>query len=107
MFADLVTLAAFLLIVGIVYAFGEALVRGRQPRGIERASKTFRNAGLLSAEPPPPPSGFTTRLQAIFARAVPQLETEIESIAKDLKRAGFYEPNALNSYLANRNVLLL
>jgi tight adherence protein C len=106
MFADLVTVAAFLLIVGIVYAFGEALFHGRRPREYERASKAFRNSGAMPADPPPA-SGFTSRLQAVFARAVPQLGTEIEGIARDLKRAGFYEPSALNSYLANRNVLLL
>jgi hypothetical protein len=88
MFADLVTLAAFLLIVGIVYAFGEALVRGRQPRGIERASKTFRNAGPKPVELPPPAPGFGTRLQAVFARAVPQLENELDGIAKDGPEAG-------------------
>lgn len=107
MFADLVTLAAFLLIVGIVYAFGEALVRGRQPRGYERASKAFRNTGAGMVDLPPPTRGFGWHLKAVFARAVPQLGTEIESIGKDLKRAGFYEPDALNSYLASRNVLVL
>jgi tight adherence protein C len=38
---------------------------------------------------------------------VPQFPAEIAGIRRDLSRAGFYSPNALNEYLGTRNLLLL
>lgn len=47
------------------------------------------------------------RLRVSMAGAIPALSGEFESLDKDLKRAGFYSPNAIIEYLAARNFIVV
>lgn len=71
--------------------------------GLFALLKVSLGAKAASADAPRP-LGSIGRL---LASAVPQLKRETTQIEKELRQAGYYEPDALKRYLATRNGILL
>jgi len=90
-----ITLTAFAGLTILVYLLGMAVVNTRRRvRNIHDVDRQFRarRAGWL---------------RRAFAEALPQPRGEVERVAQDLKRAGFYGSNAAIEYRALRNLLVL
>ena len=90
MVVDLLTLLAFLLVAFAIFLIGNLVVAFRAPQ-----------------DPHISRDRQASRLSQALARSVPQLQSEIETIGRDLKRAGNYRRAALDEYLATRNALIL
>jgi tight adherence protein C len=100
MFQDAITLGAFLLVFALVFVLGDVLTGGRRRVLARNASASFFRQDSSSASY----AGWFWKLMSVL---VPQLPAEIVGIKRDLGRAGFYSPSALNEYLGTRNLLLL
>lgn len=90
-----ITLIAFSGLTILAYLLGMAVVNARRRvRNIHDVDRQFRarRAGWF---------------QRAFAEVLPQPQGEIERVAQDLKRAGFYGSNAAIEYRATRNLLVL
>lgn len=100
MLIDIVTVGAFFVICAMVFLAAEALGGGRRKaRALANA-----NAGSESARGTGAKAGLLARA---LSGAVPQLSSEVESIDRDLRRAGYYKPTAIIEYLATRNALIV
>ncbi len=100
MVQDAVTVGAFFLVFALVFVVGDVLTGGRRRVLARNASAAFfRQDSRKSSY-----SGWFWKMLSVL---VPQLPAEIAGIKRDLSRAGFYSPNALNEYLGTRNLLLL
>ncbi|REJ92947.1 MAG: type II secretion system F family protein [Planctomycetota bacterium] len=92
---NIITAASFAGIVIVVLLFGLTIVGAR---------KRVRNiADVESKIGRQRPSRFRVAL----AGAIPQSEKEQKSLEQDLKRAGFYGPNAIIEFLATRNFIVV
>lgn len=100
MFLDAVTLGAFLVVFALIFVLGDVLTGGRRRVLARNASTAFFQQDSRK----PTYSGWFWK---VLASIVPQLPAEVEGIKRDLSRAGFYSPSALNEYLGTRNLLLL
>jgi tight adherence protein C len=92
---DLMTGAAFVGSFLIVLLFGLVVVNAR--RRVRNIADVERR---ISRQRP-------GRLRVALAGAVPLGEAAVDSLQQDLKRAGFYGPNAMVEFLATRNLLLI
>lgn len=101
MFIELVALAVFVAIVLIVVVLFEAT-----QRRVEDSRPTLTETPLVEgARIEGQRSGFARWLLVAAASAVPQSAKQIESIGRELKRAGHYGRDALIEFLAFRNIL--
>lgn len=90
-----ITLTAFAGMTIVVYLVGMAVVNARRRvRNINDVDRQIRSSRV----------GWFRRA---FAEVLPQPRGEIERVAQDLKRAGFYGLNAAVEYRATRNLLVL
>ncbi len=89
------TIIAYFTITLLVYLFGMTIVRSRQ---------RVRNVADLEMRIG---SGRPSRWRVHLAGAIPLPDSEYDSLAQDLKRAGFYGSNAIIEFLSTRNFLVL
>jgi tight adherence protein C len=92
---DLMTGAAFAGSFCIVLLFGLVIVNARR-----RVRNIADVEQRISRQRP-------GRLRVALAGAVPQGDAAVDALQQDLKRAGFYSPNAMVEFLATRNLLLI
>lgn len=90
MLPELITIGTFALLVVAVFV------------GIQWATRRSRATAEDGSSVSPP-----GRIARSLAGAVPQSEREVDSISRDLSRAGQYHVGALVEYLAVRNALVL
>ena len=90
MIVDVLAGLAFLLLLFAVLLIGKMVTAAREPVDLQFGED--HHAGWLARA---------------LARAIPQLASEIESIGRDLKRAGNYKRSARDEYLAIRNGLII
>ncbi len=102
MFVELVTLAVFVAIALIVVVVVELTQRRKG-----EARPTLVEAPLVEGVSSEGRSGFVRRLLVLGASIVPQTEKQIDTIGRELKRAGHYQRDALIEFLAFRNVLAI
>ena len=98
MFIDLVTLGAFLVICLLVFLIGDTISGGR---------RTARSA--IDAQPGrgSRSSAAVRQLKRSLAAVIPQSQSEVDTIERDLRRAGYYQSTALIDYLSTRNMLMV
>lgn len=95
MFLELATVGTFVLLSLLAYLVGETLLRSRAAARLTTrsgAAKSTRKSG---------------RLKRALAGLVPQFQGEVDSIQRDLMRAGYYGSTAFVDYMATRNVLIV
>lgn len=99
MMINILTIVAFLLIVGAVFAI-RALIMSWQG--------TFATdlAGQQSA-PYVPSRPVFGELTDPLAAQLPLLGSTEDSLERDLRRAGYYKPSARNEFLALRNIMAI
>jgi tight adherence protein C len=90
MIVNLLSLLAFLVVALTVFLIGSMVTASGETPDVS-ITRDRKASWLIRA----------------LARAVPQLPSEIETIGRDLKRAGNYRRSALDEYLATRNALIL
>lgn len=101
-FVDLVTVATFAVVCLIVFLIGDTITGGRRiARRI--AGGNFTGLGTRLEQRRSVVGWFTHGLAEVF----PQSSHEVESIERDLKRAGYYTATALVEYMATRNALMI
>ena len=100
MLIEFITLAAFLLIVGLVF-FLRSLVRGWQGPIVAQVEADARRAAI---EPSGPVFGDFT---PVLADQIPSIIGTPDNITQDLRRAGYYKPTAPTEFNAIRNVLAI
>lgn len=100
-FIDLVTVGAFFVLAMLVFLIGDFVAGGR--RTARRLAGVKDDLTGLLSEPGKKVSPF---IQA-FAAVVPQLQSEVDVIRRNLMRAGYYGTHALQEYLATRNILVV
>lgn len=100
MLIEFLTLAAFFLIVALVF-FLRSLVRGWQG---PIASQVEADALRGAAEPAAPVFGDFT---PVLADQIPSIIGTPDSLLQDLRRAGYYKPTARTEFNAIRNVAAL
>ncbi len=100
-FIDLVTVGAFLILAMLVFLIGDFVAGGR--RTARRLAGVKDDLTGLLSEPGKKVSPFIQAMAAI----VPQLQSEVEVIRRNLMRAGYYGTHALQEYLATRNLLVV
>ncbi len=94
-FVDIATIIGFTASSLVVLLAGMTVIRARQ---------RVRNI----AEVGPRTTKYkVSKLRLSLAGAIPGLSGEFESLSRDLKRAGFYSPNAMVEYLAARNFIVV
>ena len=79
----------------MAYLVGETLLRSRAA-----ARLTAHNGAAKSTRKP-------GRMKRALAGLVPQFKGEVDSIQRDLMRAGYYGSTAFVDYMATRNVLMV
>jgi len=95
MWLNAVTAVVFLSIFLTVLLFGLWII------SVRHRVRNIGDVGRFKAAKRP------GRLRMSLAGAIPQSETDLDNLAQDLKRAGFYGHHAVAEYLAGRNVLLI
>lgn len=95
MWLNIATAAAFAATFLVVLLFGLALVNAR------RRARNIADVGR------PGPRCRPGRFRVALAGALPHRRAELENLEQDLKRAGFYGPDAIVEYLATRNLLVV
>ncbi|MFN0195141.1 MAG: type II secretion system F family protein [Planctomycetaceae bacterium] len=103
MFIDIITIGAFIVLSLIVFLIGDAVTGGR------RNAKKFSSGrtGVRNDETESYTRTVFGPLTTSLATVIPQFANEVESIERDLKRAGYYRATALKEYMATRNALIL
>lgn len=94
-YIDLITVIGFVASTLTVMIAGMTILRAR-----ERV-RNIADVGPRMA------SRKVGKFRLSLAGAIPGLSGEFESLDKDLKRAGFYSPNAIVEYLAARNFIVI
>lgn len=94
-FIDIATIVGFAASTLVVLITGMTILRARA------RCRNIADIGPRLA--PRRVGGFRLSM----AGAIPGLSGEFESLDRDLKRAGFYGPNAIVEYLAARNLIVL
>ena len=94
-YIDLITVIGFVASTLTVMIAGMTILRAR-----ERV-RNIADVGPRMA------SSKVGKFRLSLAGAIPGLSGEFESLDKDLKRAGFYSPNAIVEYLAARNFIVI
>ena len=97
MFIELITLATFFGIVGLVLFVRSLIVGWRGNLGDQLAIE----AGSLAAEP------IFGALTEPLAAQIPPIIGTADELTQDLRRAGYYKPTARSEFLAIRNVLAI
>lgn len=95
MWLNVATAAGFAGSFLLVLMFGLTIVNAR---------RRVRNIADVDARIPRYRPG---KFRVALAGALPHSETELGSLEQDLKRAGFYGPNAIVEFLATRNLLVV
>lgn len=94
-YIDLITVIGFVASTLTVMIAGMTVLRARE---------RVRNIADVA---PRMASRKVGKFRLSMAGAIPGLSGEFESLDKDLKRAGFYSPNAIVEYLAARNFIVI
>ncbi|GAB4135832.1 MAG: type II secretion system F family protein [Planctomycetaceae bacterium] len=95
-FIDLATLLGFVVVGFGAFTVFNMLLGGRA-KAVTSEGVDVPIPGMKKAGP----------LKRAFAGAIPQFTSDVESIRRDLIRAGHYEASALEDYLAARNICTL
>lgn len=105
MFVDVFTLLAFIALFIAAFIFMQAIFSRRDPirDRLERAAREGDSASLDARRDSERLGGLTETLAA----QIPQTSFEEAGLEQDLRRAGYYRPNARREYLALRNVMTL
>jgi tight adherence protein C len=93
MWLDFITITAFLATFLTALVFGMTAVRARQR--VRNIADVARRTG----------SERPNRFRRGMAGAIPLFEGEQDALAQDLRRAGYYGPDAVVEYLAARNFI--
>ena len=101
MFIELVTLGAFLVICLLVFLIGDTINGGR------RTARSVAESQILPSSRASRWGSLSLKLKRAIAGVIPQSNSEIEKIERDLKRAGYYKSTALLEYMATRNTLVV
>jgi tight adherence protein C len=100
-FIDFVSLGAFAVLSILVFLIGDFVAGGRRVAR-RLAGEKDDLTGLMSE--PGKKVGFFVQA---MAGAVPQLQSEVAVIRRNLMQAGYYGNHALQEYLATRNTLVI
>lgn len=100
-FIDIVTVGTFFVTAILFFLIGDFISGGRKVAR-RLAGEKDDITGLLSE--PGRKVGFFVQS---MAGAVPQLQSEVAVIRRNLMRAGYYGSHALQEYLASRNTLVI
>lgn len=92
---DIASLIGFAASAMVVFIAGMTILRTRQ---------RVRNIADIGPRLSRRQAG---RFRRSMAGAIPAMPGELEALERDLKRAGFYSPNALIEYLAARNFIVV
>ena len=102
MFIDLVTIAAFLVITLLIFLIGDKIAGGRRvARSLAAGAKRLDNADGRYGK------SVLGPLTQALATIIPQTQSEVRNVERDLKRAGYYRSTALLEYMATRNALIV
>ncbi|MDB4731560.1 type II secretion system F family protein [bacterium] len=92
---DLATIIGFAVSTLVVLISGMTILRARQR--VRNISEVGPRLGLRKI----------SKFRIAMAGAIPAMSGELDSLDKDLKRAGFYSPNAIVEYLSARNFIVV
>lgn len=100
-FIDFVSLGAFAVLTMLTFLIGDFIAGGR--RVARRLAGQKDDLTGLFSEPGKKVSYFVQ----VMASAVPQLQSEVVILRRNLTQAGYYGRHALQEYVATRNTLVI
>lgn len=107
MIINLMAVGTFLAIFVAAFIFLQFILGRRSDPIFDRLERAVADPDEEGLRPQPDDEALFGNLTAGLAAQIPQTAIEEAGLDQDLRRAGYYRPNARRDYLAMRNLLLI